>query len=377
MAKQKRQPRASHGHTASFADAEVASLYNQADESAANQLAVLAHSEAPSRAKDARRALFLLRQRGIRADASAEPSAPPQANRATPRKLEVAAMTTLEPPGRRTIAFAATQTSQPVTAVVLDMFGAVAALPQNVDTIEELIQQDEETDDAEPPCAAVVPVDFARFRVQQAVQVNRDQGLLMPIGLSAALDRIGPPDAEYPEHPAYAMLGGLPSSWSKPSREDHVWMATITALMGSVDRRRFDELAGQVREMQHSRVLLSPTQVREMLDRSISEAIPSLYPATIRQSVIQWLEDDALVWLGAGRSDLAMHSLALAHDGACATEEHWWFLKEAVRLRLAISIVPKDRMQPTSSSSPIITPDEALGPMNEGDADSEPLIWRP
>lgn len=291
---------------------EVATLYTQQDEPGAMGLRDLAEGRDRALAKAARRALFLLKQAGIE-----PPAAPPTAavvSRLLAQKVASQAfVSNIDGNGSQMLNFVQEDVhgGSPWLISFLVSYGS-GLKDLGCDKMPRRNIEESFASMREKPGRLLVemPVDYARYRLQQAVSLNREESLTIPQGYSEQLERVGLPEQEYPRALVYDYLDAEAVKQDKEILHDpeklfeldtfRGWLLNLSLLPPWIDK---------IYEAHNSPLALDEAQKVQRGEKVIDEATDALLGEEGILVYRQMLEESALVFHLAGAETEAKQTL--------------------------------------------------------------------
>src|SRR5687767_11694226 len=294
----------------------IAALLERKDSAAAAELAESAESSDKPQAKAAKRALFLLSQSGI-----TPPAPTPIAQRPTPAvtRADRALMSNDGGTGSRMLWFMREDPyggSPTVITILVNDKDGVVDLAQRKTPRRELDERIRELKQRENTVISEVPVDYARFILNQAAQRSQEKRAPLPQGYGEAFRFIGPAEQEYAASPIYEVLhadsvrkdGSIPRAPEKLFEQPWFegWL---------LDFEVVEPWEAKYFEAVSSRVLIDEAQRARRGDAIIDEAADALLDAESISRYRRRLEDTAYVLHLAGHPEEARQ--ALYHALSC------------------------------------------------------------
>lgn len=301
---------------------EVERLTAERGEQAAVRLAEIAASPDKAVSKAARRGLFLLKQAGI--EPPAVPAAsPPSSAPPAPRLANQAYVTNPDNSGNQMLLFVQEDPWGGSPWLLTFLTSYVAGLKDLGASKLSRREIAESLDDlrSRPGRLVVeVPVDYARWLLQQAVEINRKESLPIPQGYTEDLKRVGLPEKTY-EHPlVYDFLDAdqvrADQSFSHDPEKlfDHdpfkIWLINLQVIAPWV--RKYAEAF-------ETSLALDEAQLKQRGDKVIDEAADALLAESGAGVYRRLLEEAALALHLGGDETTArqalFHALSLAEGG--------------------------------------------------------------
>lgn len=316
---------------------EIASLLERGDTAAADELQVIAASATSDSAKAARRALHLLDLRGIRPtprvpDTSEKPIvADSPASRKPQTGWQVGLLVESDPGGDITFAMARSESSGGILVFVVDASGVIVKVAEHPATVQEFVAQLPVVGDRRL-LSAQIPADYARYRIHEAARVTNELNALRPIGLSQALQTIGPCDRTFDRALVYESLdvGGvveLPTDSKADVREAHT-------ILNTLETDGSQAFVIPAIERLTSSLVLTDQQLRDELSRLFRSAANRMMPAPVYEQALRRLEDHALLHYLNGDTASARSILWHAAQGRRAGEPSGWRIVEIAAFML-------------------------------------------
>ena len=303
----------------------VAELLRQADSAAAAQLVHLSESADKSAAKAAKRALYLLRQRGIEPPVSELHTSVSPATRTL--LADRALMTNDGGTGSRMLWFVREDpyAGSPtlMTFLVNDESG-VLDLAQRKTPRREMEERIETLKKRDNTAIAEVPLDYARHILSQSAGLNQRSRNPLPQGYAEAFRFIGPPDTEYSSAPVYEYIDAdnLRDDQTVPRAPEKLfelpwfqgWLLELEAV---------EPWEAKYFEAVSSMVLIDEAQRTRRGEAVVEEAAEALLSAESVERYRRRLEDTALVLHLAGHPAEARQALyqALTFEGKTDARE--------------------------------------------------------
>lgn len=239
--------------------------------------------------KASRRALGVLKARGV-----AVPERSAQAPGARPGEEEVIEATFSPPDGRGTISFTIAkrrggERAHIAEVIARDGVGVVNAVSgwMSRSQIKEAHQRIAESTGVPP---AVVPPEWARYRIAQAKSENAKSGTLVPLGLDRCKDLLDPTPSEEPKHPTADLEDAAGGAAGAPAAlhaepEMRSWLP---------DGQALDELLRKVGEKLSAADAEDSKKVDEVLQEEIKSATDRYFTPEQRALLARRMRDAAI-----------------------------------------------------------------------------------
>ncbi len=316
---------------------EIASLLERGDTAAADELQVMAASATSEVAKAARRALHLLDLRGIRPtsrvqDASERPIV--AASPASPKAQSiwrVGLLVEADTSGDITFAMARSETSGGILAFIVNASGVIVKVAEHPAALQDFVNQLPVVMERRL-LSAHIPADYARYRIHEAARVTSELNALRPIGLSQALQTIGPCDKTFDRALVYESLdvGGV----VEVPMDGKVIVREAYTILNTFEAEGSEPFVMSAIERLTSSLVLTDQQLRDELSRLFRSAANRMMPAPVYEQALRRLEDHALLHYLNGDAASARSILWHAAQGRRAGEPAGWRIAEITAFML-------------------------------------------
>jgi len=320
---------------------DIAAIAARCDADAASELARIGQEADRARAKAARKALYLLKLRGIE-PLSAEDAPESPAVEAARGPVPETCLTYADANGTRFLHICPNGREGPRTMVQFGANGEVLACTSRGPSLAELEQRWKEQGGktSELAFASPVPADYARYLMEQGERLTLQMNRLVPVGFHGAMAMLPAPARAYDRPLVYELISEdevTGNALGTRSPEQLLRQFPLPLLWPSAD-----ELAPCVQRIQDissSPLILGPEQRREQVERVLADAADALVTEERRRQLVSRLEMDALVAWQDGKKDLAVLILHHAVEGAKARSgANWPLALFIVRIHIAGAI---------------------------------------
>jgi hypothetical protein len=308
--------RAGDQATAAVADAAVVERGALADPGAATALARLAETMPDKdRRKAARRALFRLRSQGVQpvVGDTALPTA--VATALAPRAtLYRAIASQLDPTGSRALSLYA---DRPLGGAYL-----LSALVNDVEGLKDFFVRDstrkklaarEEEMREQAGTWIDLPIPYAQWLIQEAVALNAESGLAVPLEYRHWQDVVGTPSQAYERPLAYEEVSRFEVKM-RPELLEHspdLFEEEELEYWG-LGYRDVQKYAAELQRAAASRLVLTPESDEQRAERVLNQAIRDVFTAPQRRGLQRRLEETAYIFLRTDRPQAAKLAIAAA-----------------------------------------------------------------
>lgn len=356
---------------------DIRAVALRATPEAASELVLIGEGPDRKRAKAARRALYLLRIRGIEPLAQEVPK--PLARRE--EKLEPTVETYLGfsiRHGTRFLHICPYGDTGPRTVVELGESGEVLACGGGETSLIELKeryiahQRKSGRSATEPRLYAPIPPDYARHLLEDAERRTLAAGRLVPLGFHKALSMLPTPSQSYDRPLIYSYItaeevAGDALGTKSPDRLLKQY-PVVTSWPSAAELAPYVQ---RISGIATSPLVLTRDQQQEQFERILAEAVDAIVTDERRQHLITRLELDALAAWQSKDKELAALLLHHAVAGSRASRASAWPLA-VLLIRIDIVMVIRDSQSSSRASETGRTKRETEDP--GGDEDGIPII---
>ena len=158
-----------------------------------------------------------------------------------------------------------------------------------------------------------LPVDYARWLIQEALALNAESGFAIPTEYRYWRDVVGEPERPYERALAYEEISRFELKLRPELLQESPKLFTEHEVEGwLLSYQEVEKYATELRRIRATRLVLTPESEEERLERVLTQAIREYFTPPRRRALRRRLEETAYIFLRTARPHQARLALAAA-----------------------------------------------------------------